>query len=118
MLRPGETDFELWLPSTDCTLRIWELDGPLKVSANVKSTPVRVALMPRQMPELFLELRARVAGGPYTFQALARFFCVARLLENPHGDRPGAGVAGPGLFHFDDQRLTRLACSREVALPA
>lgn len=44
MLRRGETDFELWLPHTDCTIRVWSLDGPLSVNANVKSTPVRVEI--------------------------------------------------------------------------
>lgn len=29
MLRPGETDFELWLPHTAYTLRVWGLEGPL-----------------------------------------------------------------------------------------
>jgi hypothetical protein len=31
MLRHGETDFELWLPHTDYTIRAWSLDGPLSV---------------------------------------------------------------------------------------
>ncbi len=47
MLRRGETDFELWLPPTDGTIRVWGLDGPLNVNANVKSTPVRVELLLR-----------------------------------------------------------------------
>ena len=29
MLRRGETDFELWLPPTDYTIRVWSLVGPL-----------------------------------------------------------------------------------------
>lgn len=29
MLRPGETDFELWVPRTDYTIRVWGLNGPL-----------------------------------------------------------------------------------------
>jgi hypothetical protein len=45
MLRPGETDFELWLPRTDCRLRVWSLDGPLRVNANINSTPVRVTII-------------------------------------------------------------------------
>ncbi len=45
MLRHGETDFELWLPSTDYTIRVWSLGGPLSVKANVKSTPVRVEIV-------------------------------------------------------------------------
>jgi hypothetical protein len=31
MLRRGETDFELWLPHTDYTIRVWSLEGPLSV---------------------------------------------------------------------------------------
>ena len=42
MLRRGETDFELWLPHTDFSIRAWSLDGPLSVDANIESTPVRV----------------------------------------------------------------------------
>ncbi|SIN76325.1 hypothetical protein SAMN05444166_0705 [Singulisphaera sp. GP187] len=42
MLRRGETGFELWLPHVDCTIRVWSLDGPLSVNANIKTTPVRV----------------------------------------------------------------------------
>lgn len=45
MLRSGETDFELWLPHTDATIRVWNLDGPLRVNANIKSTPVRVEII-------------------------------------------------------------------------
>jgi hypothetical protein len=45
MLRPGETDFELWLPPTDYTIRVWSLDGPLSVNANIKSTPVRIEVI-------------------------------------------------------------------------
>jgi len=45
MLRRGETDFELWLPHTDYTIRVWSLDGPLSVYANIKSTPVRVEII-------------------------------------------------------------------------
>lgn len=45
MLRRGETDFELWLPPTDYTIRVWSLDGPLSVDANLKSTPVRVEIV-------------------------------------------------------------------------
>ncbi len=44
MLRPGEADFELWLPHADYTIRVWSLDGPVKVRVNVKSTPVRVEI--------------------------------------------------------------------------
>ncbi|MEK6261855.1 MAG: hypothetical protein AABP62_24925 [Planctomycetota bacterium] len=44
MLRPGETDFELWLPHTDCTIRAWSLNGLLSVNANIKSSPVRVEI--------------------------------------------------------------------------
>ena len=45
MLRRGETDFELWLPHTDYSIRVWSLDGPLSVNANIKSTPVRVDMI-------------------------------------------------------------------------
>jgi len=45
MLRRGETDFELWLPPSDYTIRVWSLDGPLGVNANIKSTPVRVEII-------------------------------------------------------------------------
>jgi hypothetical protein len=31
MLRPEETEFELWLPRTDFIIRVWSLDGPVKV---------------------------------------------------------------------------------------
>jgi hypothetical protein len=44
MLRRGETEFELWLPHTDYTMRVSSLDGPLSVIANIKSTPVRVEI--------------------------------------------------------------------------
>lgn len=46
MLRPGETDFELWLPDAGCTIRAWGLDGPIRVDADIRSTPVRVRLAP------------------------------------------------------------------------
>jgi hypothetical protein len=42
MLRRGETDFELWLPHADYTIRIWSLDGPIKANTNTKSTPIRI----------------------------------------------------------------------------
>ena len=42
MLRPGERDFELWLPQIGFSIRAWCLDGPLSVDANTASTPVRV----------------------------------------------------------------------------
>lgn len=45
MLRSGETDFELWLPHIDCNIRAWSLNGPLRVNANIKSTPVRVGII-------------------------------------------------------------------------
>ncbi len=45
MLRPGETDFELWVPHTGYTIRSWSLDGPLSVNANIKSTSVRVTII-------------------------------------------------------------------------
>ncbi|MDR3639474.1 MAG: hypothetical protein P4L84_37080 [Isosphaeraceae bacterium] len=45
MLRHGETSFDLWLPRTDYTIRVWSLDGPLSVDASTKSTPVRVTLL-------------------------------------------------------------------------
>ncbi len=45
LLRRGETDFELWLPRNDYTIRVWSLDGPVPVEANIKSTPVRVNLI-------------------------------------------------------------------------
>lgn len=44
MLRPGETDFELWLPHADYLIRAWGLDGPLDVDANVESAQSRVML--------------------------------------------------------------------------
>jgi hypothetical protein len=46
MLRRGETDFELWLPHThtDYTIRTWSLHGPLRVNANINSTPIRVEI--------------------------------------------------------------------------
>ncbi len=44
MLRRGETDFKLWLPHTDYTIRVWNLDGPLSVNATIKSTPVKVEI--------------------------------------------------------------------------
>jgi hypothetical protein len=46
MLRRGETDFELWLPPTDYAIRVWGLDGPLRVHADIRSTPVRVEINP------------------------------------------------------------------------
>jgi len=46
MLRRGETNFELWLPHTDYTIRVWGLDGPLGTNASTKSTPVRVTPLP------------------------------------------------------------------------
>ena len=42
MLRRGETEFELWLPHADYTIRVWSLDGPLGVNANVKSTTIQI----------------------------------------------------------------------------
>jgi len=45
MLRPGENDFELWVPSADYRVRVWGLNGPLEVSANFKSMPVRIELI-------------------------------------------------------------------------
>ncbi len=45
LLRRGERDFELWLPRNDYTIRVWCLDGPVPVEANLKSTPVRVNLI-------------------------------------------------------------------------
>jgi hypothetical protein len=45
MLRPGETDFELWLPRAGYTIRVWSLNGPLSVSANTESMPVRVEIV-------------------------------------------------------------------------
>ncbi|WP_165073738.1 hypothetical protein [Paludisphaera rhizosphaerae] len=33
MLRPGETDFELWIPQASYTLRAWGLEGPLDAGA-------------------------------------------------------------------------------------
>jgi hypothetical protein len=42
MLRRGETDFELWLPHSGCSIRVWSLDGPLSVKANIESKPVQV----------------------------------------------------------------------------
>jgi hypothetical protein len=45
MLRPGETEFELWLPSTHYSIRVWGLDGPVTVNVNTKSTPVRVEII-------------------------------------------------------------------------
>ena len=44
MLRRGETDFELWLPHANYTIRVWSLEGPLSVNANINSTPVRVEI--------------------------------------------------------------------------
>jgi hypothetical protein len=45
MLRRGETEFELWVPPTNYTIRVWNLDGPLSVSASIKPTPVRVEII-------------------------------------------------------------------------
>ncbi|MGO9919622.1 MAG: hypothetical protein ACLQIB_33625 [Isosphaeraceae bacterium] len=45
MLRRGETDFELWLPRTGYTIRVWSLDGPLSVNATITSTPIRVTIV-------------------------------------------------------------------------
>lgn len=45
MLRQGETEFELWLPTTACRICVWNLHGKLRVRANVKSTPVRVEVI-------------------------------------------------------------------------
>jgi hypothetical protein len=36
MLRRGETEFELWLPRADYTIRAWNLAGPLNVTANTR----------------------------------------------------------------------------------
>ncbi|HUQ69681.1 MAG TPA: hypothetical protein VM165_09165 [Planctomycetaceae bacterium] len=44
LLRDGETEFELWLPHTDCVIRVWSLDGPVRVDANIQSMPVRVEI--------------------------------------------------------------------------
>ena len=44
MLRRGEMGFELWLPHTDYTIRVWSLDGPLSVNASTRSMPVRVTI--------------------------------------------------------------------------
>lgn len=38
MLRPGETDFELWLPRADYAIRAWDLDGPIDAARNTNST--------------------------------------------------------------------------------
>lgn len=46
MLRRGETDFALWLPHTNSTIRVWSLDGPLNVNADIKSMPARVEVVP------------------------------------------------------------------------
>jgi hypothetical protein len=45
MLRQGETEFELWLPQTDYTIRVWSLNGPLGVDADIKSTPVQIEMI-------------------------------------------------------------------------
>ena len=45
MLRRDETDFELWLSHADYTIRVWSLDGPLSVDANIQSTPIRVKVI-------------------------------------------------------------------------
>jgi hypothetical protein len=42
LLRRGETDFELWLPHTNYRIRVWGLDGPLRVKAISRSTSIRV----------------------------------------------------------------------------
>jgi len=36
---------KLWLPHTDYAIRVWSLDGPLSVSANIKSTLVRIEII-------------------------------------------------------------------------
>ena len=45
MLRPRETEFELWVPQADFAIRVWGLDGPLSVDTNTKSTPVTVEII-------------------------------------------------------------------------
>lgn len=42
MLRPGEKEFELWLPQTAYTIRTWSLNGPIRVNANLREMPIRV----------------------------------------------------------------------------
>ncbi len=44
MLRPGETIVELWLPRGDYTIRAWSLNGPLRVTAKLNASPVRVTI--------------------------------------------------------------------------
>ena len=44
MLRPGESDFELWLPPADYVIRAWGLDGPLDIGANAGPTQSRIMI--------------------------------------------------------------------------
>jgi len=44
MLRPGESDFELWVPQDTYTIRVLDLDGPVEVNVDLKSLPIHVEL--------------------------------------------------------------------------
>lgn len=46
MLRSGESNFELWVPHNKYTLRVWGLNGPLRIDADTTSSQVRVDLRP------------------------------------------------------------------------
>jgi hypothetical protein len=45
MLRPGESEFELWLPHADYRVRVFGLDGPLGARTTGSSTSVSVDLV-------------------------------------------------------------------------
>ncbi|MGP0065150.1 MAG: hypothetical protein ACLQGP_16320 [Isosphaeraceae bacterium] len=67
ILRRGETDFELWLPHTDSTIRVWGLNGPLSVNGNIKSMPIRVKIIQMKLPTSFSRsgyARIRLAAWP------------------------------------------------------
>ncbi len=44
LLRRDETDFELWLPHTNYRIRVWGLNGQLRVKASSGSSSVRVEI--------------------------------------------------------------------------
>jgi hypothetical protein len=47
MLRPGEAEFELWLPHNRYRIGVWGLGGPLSVRADTTSSPVRIDILRR-----------------------------------------------------------------------
>ncbi len=46
MLRPGETEFELWISQPKYKLRAWSLKGPLKIDVDNRSTSLQIKTRP------------------------------------------------------------------------